>query len=165
MSFVGPKKIALASFVYLAALGVAKANDLQCIDKAKEAARKMYGNCLADQKTSELQQLRRSYQAELMKLRQRHDQEVAALKSERAELRKGLIKARKIEVQPATESSFSTTSGDPSAELSSGVGTIQDASDINTPQVTLKSVGGAKVEISPLQDGNSVDVPEPQPVQ
>jgi Skp family chaperone for outer membrane proteins len=150
-------KFISSSFIYLAALGVAKANDLQCVDKAKEAARKVYGNCLADQKTTELQELRKSYQAELMKMKEKYEQEVAALKAERAALRKGILKAKKLENETQPESVKSGNTVAPKKEDS--------ALDITTPQVTLKTVEGSKVEISPLQDGNSVELPEPTKVE
>lgn len=156
------KKVALVGFIYLAALGVAQADtNVQCVDKAKEAARKMYGNCLADFKTIELQDLRKAYQSELQMLRKKHDQEVAALKAERAELRKGIMKAKKNEIQDNLQ-----VTQDTNLSLAADSSQVKDeAQDITTPQITLKSVKGAKVEISPLQDGNSVELPEPQSIE
>jgi uncharacterized protein YecT (DUF1311 family) len=168
MKLARGREIALASFVYLAALGLANANEFQCVEKAKEAARKMYGNCLADYKTNQLQELRKAYQNELMQLRKKHEQEVAALKAERAELRRGIIKTKKLqESNTLSGSSLENINSSSSKTGSSEIANSKEvtATNVTEPQIFLKNAEGTKVEISPLEDANSVDLPEPETIQ
>jgi len=162
------KKILVASFIHIAALGVANANEIQCVEKAKEVARKAYGNCLADFKTNEIQELKKAYQNELMQLRKKYEKEVADLKAERAELRRGIVKAKKLQdSNPISTSNLANINSSASKTDSSNIANQNEVPVANTtePQIFLKNADGAKVEISPLQDGNSVELPEPETVQ
>lgn len=103
------KNMMAVGVIYLSALGIAQAQEmtdlgtksqgssLTCSDKAKDVARKAFGNCLADQKAQEINDLRKQYVKDLEEMRNRHQKEVAELRQERVQLRKGIINNRKIE--------------------------------------------------------------------
>jgi uncharacterized protein YecT (DUF1311 family) len=98
-------QITAALFIYLASLGLAQANEIQCMDRAKDVARKTFGSCLAEQKTQELQEMQKSYQKALVEMKQKHEQDMALVKAERAELRKGIIKAKNTDSSSLNSSS------------------------------------------------------------
>lgn len=203
MAHISKRALILAGTIYFAALGIAQAQGLSaldthneggalmvCVDRAKEAARKSYGNCLADQKTIEMQELRKAYAASLQDMQKKHQQELAELRTERAQLRKGIIEARKKQIEEQ-ESILAKESASTEAvnlnEDSMGMGSMNNrsGSDLNLeqdqvvvqkqtisePKVQLKSATGSKaivrenIEISPMQNGNSVDLPEPEVIQ
>lgn len=62
-----------------------------CRDRAKEAARRAYGNCLADQKNQEIKEMKKWYLKNLNNMKQDYEAKLAELRKERDQLRKGIL--------------------------------------------------------------------------
>ena len=142
-------------FVYGFSIGVAQAQvqstsnqntgnsvDLICTDKAKEAARKVFGQCLADQKTIEIQELRKAYLKSLEDMRAQHKKEIEDLQAERALLRKGVIKDA---IKSTTSENLNQQDNLSSTEQKSEQGQVQLQNnqqsvtvEVNAPSVQLK---------------------------
>lgn len=63
--------------------------DEACLEKAKVAARRQYGLCLADQKNEEIKALRKWYLESLQQMRKEFEAKINQLRKERDALRKG----------------------------------------------------------------------------
>lgn len=123
-----------------------QSSSLVCSDKAKDVARKAFGNCLADQKAQEINDLKKRYVKDLEDMRARHQKEVAELRQERMLLRKGIINTRKSEVTQAAESQ----TGDLPVVLPSET-TVAKSQTNEAPSIVLKKIEAPKQETPKIE--------------
>lgn len=156
MSFYLTKKLLVIGAIYFSAIGIAQAqqgmeislkpqaSSLMCSDKAKDVARKAFGNCLADQKAQEIIELRKQYVKDLEEMRSRHQKEVAELRQERLQLRKGIINTSKM----TPSQTVTDTKADVVPILNPIESTIAQKQPTETPTVELKKIETLKESVT-----------------
>lgn len=74
-----------------------------CRDRAKEAARRAYGYCLADLKSQEIKEMKKWYLKNLNNMKQDYEAKLAELRKERDQLRKGILPQNSVTQSNTTE--------------------------------------------------------------
>ncbi len=122
LNLILKNKLSLTALIYLSAFGIANAQSINlvpesqirneptlevCSEKAKIAARRIYGMCLGDQKTKEMKGLKVTYRNQLKQMQQSYESELKNLRQERDQLRRGIIpKTQQAQQTQKTNSSI-----------------------------------------------------------
>lgn len=131
--------------------------ETSCRIKAKEIAAETYRGCVTDQKSSQIEQIKKEYAEKLNALKAHYDQELKKMSSQakaKAEAQ-GADAAAKKAAKPATVAAKAKAKKAPEV-VSKAVKTIDENSDMT---VQLKPAPG-----EPVSDESILDLPEPIPV-
>lgn len=132
--------------------------ELTCRAKAKEVAAETYKNCVSENRTAQLEQVRKDYQQKLKLLKEDYEKEIQKLSTKKPESTNTLKQTPSVgtpvttKTQPAPKVIAKNTRGLPAKKIT------EKSPDDMTMQ--LKPVTTA-----PMTDDSVMDLPEPIPVE